>query len=187
MHKPWTETEKAHLAALWHTGVNLKNHLHEFNGRSYTALMMQAYQSLNLGHRTNTARGAPVATHTQLLELLFKLGSATRDELETHAKVSHTTIVRFIKACNPGVQGMIHIAGWRRCATGGKPIAVFVHGPGKNSAQISRYAGEVRNARHRAKRATARNVFAVAAGDVAPTNDTMGAIHRLYDEEISDV
>ncbi|MEI7296627.1 hypothetical protein WCQ02_31175 [Paraburkholderia tropica] len=173
----WTEEEDANIRRLWPTGERFKAHMDLFGGRSYFAIMNRAYE-LGLGKRPNCPRGQSAIAWT-LIEREMAKGPSDRRFIAAALTLHPSTVYTQINIAHKA--RLIHIVKWNRRSSGGKPTPIYVLGPGEDAPMPDPLTNTEACRIYRTRKQSARNPFAVAAGQVqAP----VGSVGRRFVQDM---
>lgn len=189
---PWTSEQDARLTELWLGDELLKNHIDEFSGHTYEAMIRRACD-LKLGKRQNMPRGQ-VSVSWKLIETEIMKRPAHRFDIAERINLHHATVHKHIERN----RNKVHVIDWDRRTNDGSAIPVYALGPGKDvpkpepitKAEVSRRIRErQRIARHCAGRAVKGiNPFAAAAGLIKAPSGAKGTVYKhLVDHEIDEL
>lgn len=155
----WTEEESARLKELWFQPCSIKRHLPELGNRTYQQVIDHAKKVLKLPARPTPDRGLKEYVRSFLMAELGERPCSAW-ELMQATGFSRSAICRILKNSNPGPDGDIHIADWRRRSHGGTPVAVYAAGPGENAIQPAPHSLQYHMERQRERRRRKSNPFA---------------------------
>lgn len=175
----WTQEQDDHIRRLWPTGERFKAHMELFGDHTYASIMNRAY-FLGLGKRPNCPRGqSPIAW--TLIERELAKAPADLRLLSAAVKLHPSTVYEQIGIAHAA--GLIHIVGWKRRSSGGKPTPIYMFGPGVDAPMPAPLSNSETCRLARARKRAARNPFAVAAGLAVPLPiHGTRAIRNLHDD-----
>ncbi|KGX47214.1 hypothetical protein [Burkholderia pseudomallei] len=172
----WTAEQEALLRKYWFAEGSLKEHLHEFGDRSYEQVVSHAKKKLKFGPRPHLARGVPGYVLDRIAEEL-KNGPGTAPELIARTGLSRAGVCKYANKEVAGPSAPFHILKWIRRAAGGKPVPMFIAGPGRNAPEPSRLTGAEKSRRYRARRKVCSDPFATARGLVEVPDIGAGRVY----------
>lgn len=123
----WEPAEDATLARLWHGGVPIKKICEALPGRTRSAIAKRRAK-LNLPLRSGNAADPKFRPEMQRVWKTLKRHAATRAQLEERAKVSHSTVSKFVKL----FRAQYHVCGWVETGRNGALSEVLKAGPGND-------------------------------------------------------
>lgn len=183
----WTDDQKKLLKKIWLGKYNLKESLHLFPGRTYTALVQMATRRLQLGSRPFPNKGNESFCFVwALIEKELKRGPGTSVEIAKRIGVHKASVRKHLKPDGSSSE-KFHVSGWvRRMPSGGSVVPVYSLGPGENAPKIGPMTNEEEAKRRRDQRLKQRlaagvrprfvNPFAAAAGLISAPPAAKGRV-----------
>lgn len=177
MDSSWTPEQEQLLRDIWPTGESIKRHIKALGDRSYSTIMSHAKKVLKLGSRPKTARGR-VAYAWPTIKAELEKHPGTAPELIKRTGLSMAPVCGHLRKANPGPDGAIHIIGWRKRSTGGKPVAIYAIGPGENVPMPEPFSPAEKWKHRCTRRGVGRDPFALAKGHVVAPTTGNGRVYR---------
>lgn len=183
----WTPEQEQLLRDIWPTGESIKRHIKALGDRPYSTIMSHGKKVLNLGSRPKTARGR-IAYAWPAIKAELEKFPGTAPELIKRTGLTMAPVCGHLSGANPGPDGEIHIIGWRKRTTGGKPTAIYAIGPGENAPMPVPFTNAEKWQHRRVRRGIGRDPFALAKGAVcAPRGGHGRVIRNLVDDDMEAV
>lgn len=174
----WTQEQDDHIRRLWPTSERFKAHMDLFGDHSYMSIMNRAYE-LGLGKRPNCPRGQSAIAWT-LIEREMAKGPSDRRFLAAALTLHPSTVYTQINIAHKA--GLIHVVKWNRRSSGGKPTPIYVLGPGEDAPMPRPLTNTEACRIYRTRKQSARNPFAVAAGQV---QSPIGSTGRVFAQDMT--